>query len=38
MTALELWTWISIVVLILGSSAVFVWFLRDVLRMGRRKR
>jgi hypothetical protein len=38
MTALELWTWISIGVLILGSSAVFVWFLRDVLRMRRRER
>jgi hypothetical protein len=37
MTALELWTWISIGVLIVGSSAVFAWFLRDVLRMGRRK-
>ena len=38
MTALELWTWVSIGVLILGSSAVFIWFLRDVLRMGRRDR
>ena len=36
MTALELWTWISIAVLMLGSCAVFIWFLRDLLRMARR--
>ena len=35
MTALELWTWIAIGVLILGSSAVFVWFARDLLRLAR---
>jgi hypothetical protein len=38
MTALELWTWIAIGVLIVGASAVFVWFLRDVLRIWRRNR
>jgi hypothetical protein len=38
MTALELWTWVSIGVLVVGSSAVFVWFARDLVRMNRNKR
>jgi hypothetical protein len=38
MTAIELWTWIAIGVLIVGSCAVFVWFARDLLRMAREKR
>jgi hypothetical protein len=38
MTALELWTWVSIGVLVFGSSAVFVWFARDLVRMNRNKR
>lgn len=29
----DLFTWISIGVLIFGSVAVFVWFLRDVRRL-----
>jgi hypothetical protein len=31
---MKLWTWISIGVLVLGSLAVFVWFLVDVARRG----
>lgn len=38
MTSLELWTWIAIGVLIIGSSLVFIWFVRDLLRMGLEKR
>ena len=34
MTPLELWTWIAIGVLTIGSAAVFVWFLYDVMRLG----
>jgi hypothetical protein len=33
MSAWELFTWISIAVLVLGSGAVFAWFLRDALRL-----
>jgi hypothetical protein len=29
------WTWLSIVVLTVGSVAVFCWFLVDILRIGR---
>lgn len=29
----DLFTWLAIVVLIAGSLAVFVWFLRDVRRI-----
>lgn len=35
MSALELWTRVAIGVLTLGSLIVFVWFVRDLLRMGR---
>lgn len=35
MTALELWTRAAIAVLIGGSLVVFIWFLRDLMRMGR---
>jgi hypothetical protein len=35
MTGWALWTWVSIVVLTVGSSAVFVWFLFDLLRLRR---
>ena len=34
MTALEWWTWVAIAVLILGSMGVFVWFVRDLMRLG----
>jgi hypothetical protein len=37
-SALELWTRIAIAVLIVGSLAVFVWFVRDLLRMMREDR
>jgi len=30
MSAWTLWTWVSVVVLVVGSAAVFAWFLRDV--------
>lgn len=33
--ALTLWTWVAIVVLVVGSLAVFVWFLRDASRLMR---
>jgi hypothetical protein len=29
------WTWVAIVVLTFGSIAVFVWFLRDLVRIRR---
>ncbi len=35
MTGLELWTRIAIWVLTWGSIAVFIWFVRDLLRMSR---
>lgn len=35
MTAFAAWTWSAIVVLIVGSSGVFVWFLGDAWRMMR---
>ena len=38
MSGWDLATWLSIAVLTVGAGAVFVWFLRDVLRMGRRNR
>jgi hypothetical protein len=36
MSRWELYTWVSIVVLVAGSIAVFAWFLRDALRLYRR--
>lgn len=33
MSAWEAWTWIAIAVLMFGSVAAFVWFLRDVARL-----
>jgi hypothetical protein len=33
MSAWSLWTWISIAILSVGSIAVFVWFLVDILRI-----
>lgn len=33
MTATELWTWISIGILVLGAPLVFAWFLRDALAL-----
>jgi hypothetical protein len=36
MSAWELWTWVSIVILIGGSLAIFAWFLVDALRWLRR--
>ena len=33
-TALELWTWIAIGVLTIGSAAVFGWFVYDLMRLG----
>lgn len=35
MTAFAVWTWSAIVILIVGSSGVFVWFLGDAWRMMR---
>ncbi len=35
MNGWDLMTWISIAVLVLGSAAVFVWFLRDAVRLFR---
>src|SRR5690606_20702877 len=32
-SAWEAWTWIAIAVLMFGSVAAFVWFLRDVARL-----
>ena len=37
MTALELFTWLAIAVLVGGSTAIFVWFLWEVWR-GRKGR
>ena len=37
MSAMEVFTWIAIVVLIGGSLAVFAWFLTEVFRMFRRR-
>ena len=38
MSVLDLATWLSIVVLVVGSTVVFVWFLADVLRPSRGSR
>lgn len=38
MTALEAGTWAAIGVLVFGSSAIFVWFLVDVVHEVRRRR
>lgn len=38
MSSLAFWTWLAIGVLTLGSAAVFLWFLRDLLRMAREAR
>jgi hypothetical protein len=38
MSALEWWTWVAIVVLVVGSIAVFFWFARDLIRMAREER
>lgn len=38
MSPIELWTWIAIGVLVIGSSMVFVWFVRDLFRMSREDR
>lgn len=35
MSALELWTRVAVAVLIFGSMGVFVWFVRDLIRMVR---
>jgi hypothetical protein len=35
MSVWELWTWVSIVVLTIGSMAVFLWFLLDLVRVRR---
>jgi hypothetical protein len=37
MTTWELYTWIAIVVLVVGSVGIFVWFLVDVRRLLRRR-
>ncbi len=29
MSAWTLWTWISVAVLVVGSAAIFAWFIRD---------
>lgn len=36
MTKWEVYTWLAIGVLVVGSLAVFGWFLRDALRLYRR--
>lgn len=33
MTATEAWTWLSIGILVLGAPLVFLWFLRDAIRL-----
>lgn len=38
MSSLDFWSWASIGVLTVGSLGVFVWFLRDIVRMTRRER
>lgn len=38
MTAWELWTWVAIGVLEVGSVAVFGWFLVEVAALWRRSR
>lgn len=35
MTVWTFWTWVSIAVLTVGSVAVFLWFLRDLVRIRR---
>jgi len=35
MSSLEFWTQVAIWILILGSIAVFAWFARDLVRLGR---
>jgi hypothetical protein len=35
MSSWEVWTWISIVILTVGSAAVFFWFLADIVRIRR---
>jgi hypothetical protein len=37
MSAMAVFTWVAIAVLIGGSLAVFAWFLAEVLRMFRRR-
>jgi hypothetical protein len=34
-SAWEVWTWVSIGVLTLGSAAVFLWFLFDIVKIRR---
>lgn len=35
MSGWTLWTWVSVAVLVVGSVAVFAWFLRDARRLFR---
>jgi hypothetical protein len=35
MNAWTVWTWISIGILTIGSTAVFIWFVVDILRIRR---
>ncbi len=37
MSAWEFWTWVAIAVLVFGSIAAFIWFLRDAVRLFRQE-